>query len=455
MNSSNMQNSYISSDKISRPLNIGIAGLGTVGCGIVKLLEHNADLIKQRSHTNIYIHSVMVRNPQKARDIDLLKYNMVTHVEELLENPDINLIIEVIGGDGDPAYSLVKSALKAKKAVITANKALLAKHGLELAQIAENNDTPLLFEAAVAGGIPIVKLLREGLAGNRIKKILGIMNGTSNYILSTMEMTGASFATVLKEAQELGYAESDPLLDIGGGDAAHKLALLSSLAFGCVPDFDQITLMGIERINQDDIQIAAEFKYRIKLVAQAELLNDGRVLQMVVPTLVPYALPLAHVNGVMNGIYTYGDFVGPSFIEGRGAGAGPTASAILSDVMDLAHQIQNPDNGRVRPVFGIVARALSKGQTTGGFEWFGRYYMRLTVMDRPGVIAEIAPILRDHLVSIESLIQRGRSEDLPVNIIIITHATRGKNIAEVIFKLKQLPVILDTPMVMPILDTEG
>lgn len=471
MNSRSHQSSSTSLPPLPRTrIQIGLAGMGTVGGGVVKMLEKNAALIAQRSHADIRIHSVLVRDPLKARAGQISPAQFVKTPQELIENQEINLIIEAMGGHGDPAYSLVKDSLKAGKAVITANKALLAHHGLELARIAEANNVPLYYEASVAGGIPIIKLVREGLGGNRISKILGIMNGTSNYILSTMEQSGAGFAEVLQQAQDLGYAESDPTLDIGGGDAAHKLALLTALCFGCAPDCAQITCGGIEHVTPEDIAIAAEFKCRIKLVAQAERLHDGRILQMVVPTLVPYDLPLAHVGGVLNGIYLRGDFVGSSFIEGRGAGAGPTASAILSDILDYAmlrggaqQDVQQnhtsahaapPAFAPIRPVFGVGASRLTTGQTTGGLEWYGRHYIRLRVMDRPGVIADIAPILRDHLVSIESLIQRGQSEDDPVSIIILTHAVKGKNIADAVHKLAQIPAILQSPMVMPILDAD-
>lgn len=472
MNSRSHQSSSTSLHPLPRArIHIGLAGMGTVGSGVVKILEKNAALIAERSHADIRIHSVLVRDPLKAHAGQISPTQFVKTPQELVDNQEINLIIEAMGGHGDPAYSLVKDSLKAGKAVITANKALLAHHGLELAQIAEANNVPLYYEASVAGGIPIIKLVREGLGGNRISKILGIMNGTSNYILSTMEQSGAGFAEVLQQAQDLGYAESDPTLDIGGGDAAHKLALLTALCFGCAPDCAQITCGGIEHVTPEDIAIAAEFKCRIKLVAQAERLHDGRILQMVVPTLVPYDLPLAHVGGVLNGIYLRGDFVGTSFIEGRGAGAGPTASAILSDILDYAmlrggaQQVDVQQNNSsihaaapafapIRPVFGVSASQLKIGQTTGGLEWYGRYYIRLRVMDRPGVIADIAPILRDHLVSIESLIQRGQSEDDPVSIIILTHAVKGKNIADAAHKLTKLPAILQRPMVMPILDAD-
>ena len=311
-------------------------------------------------------------------------------------------------------------------------------------EIAERNNVSLCYEAAVAGGIPIIKMIREGLGANRISGLYGIMNGTCNYILTTMERTGEDFAKVLKDAQELGYAEADPTLDIGGGDSGHKLVLLSALAYGCLPDFKNLSVEGIDHLEAEDIEIAAEFGCRIKLIGQATKLEDGRVLQMVAPSLVPKTSPLAHVDGVLNGIFVQGDFVGSSFVEGRGAGEGPTASAIIADVMEIA-------KGHCAPVFGVPSGKLEKAPTATAQDWRGEFYVRLVVEDRPGVIADIAPILRDHTISIESLIQRGRSEKEPVNIVIMTHDAKGEDIRAACAGIADLPCVLGKPLLMPVL----
>jgi homoserine dehydrogenase len=429
-------------------LRVGLAGLGNVGAGTFKILEQNAKLIEQRTGTRIVVTAVCARNKTKDRGIDLSKVTWVETPESLIDLPDVDVIVEVMGGEGDPALSLVRGTLQKGKAVVTANKALLAYHGMELAELSAQNNAPLFYEAAVAGGIPIIKMLREGLAANRISGLYGIMNGTCNYILTTMEKTGRDFADVLNDAQNLGYAEADPTLDVGGGDSGHKLVLLSALSYGCQPDFQNLSVEGIDRLSADDIVIAGEFGARIKLIGQAVKLDDGRILQMVSPCLVPKTSPLAHVDDALNGILMHGDFVGPSFVEGRGAGEGPTASAIVADLMDLACL---RTCGAIRPVFGAEPHDLKAAPSASRDDWTGEFYMRLVVHDRPGVIAEISPVLRDHKISIESPIQRGRSEDQPVNIVITTHETTGASLRQASEKIELLPNVLAAPLVLPIL----
>ncbi|MDD3020403.1 MAG: homoserine dehydrogenase [Alphaproteobacteria bacterium] len=427
-----------------KTLRVGLAGLGTVGAGTFKILQANADLITRRTGVRIVVTVVNARNKGKDRGIDLSSVEWVDNPIDLASHPDVDVVVEAMGGENDPALSLVRMALQNGKPVVTANKALLAHHGVDLSRLSEKHNAPLMFEAAVAGGIPIIKMIREGLAANNISGLYGIMNGTCNYILTTMERTGESFSDVLEEAQKLGYAEADPTLDVGGGDSGHKLVLLGALAFGCRPDYQNLSVEGIDRLSAEDIIIAGEFGSRIKLIGQTVKLEDGRILQMVSPCLVPRTSPLAHVDGVLNGILSQGDFVGLSFVEGRGAGEGPTASAIVSDLMDLA-------NGVNGPVFGIPADQLQSSPSASRDDWTGEFYMRLVVQDRPGVIAEIAPILRDHQISIESLIQRGRSADQPVSIVIITHQTTGKNIRLACQEIADLPSVLDDPLTLPIL----
>jgi homoserine dehydrogenase len=418
-----------------KQIRIGIVGLGTVGASVFKILGSMAEF---------KITAVSARDKTKDRGLELAGVTWVDNPVDLAERDDVDVVIEVMGGDGDPAYSLIKQALQHKKSVVTANKALIAKHGLELATLAEANHVGLYFEAAVGGGIPIIKMLREGLVANKISAIYGILNGTCNYILTTMERTGQDFDSVLADAQKLGYAEADPSLDVDGGDTAHKLSILTTLGFGCAPDLKSISVVGIRAVMAEDIRSADELGYRIKLVGQAHQLADGQILNMVSPSLVPKSSPLAHVGGVLNAVLTEADLVGQSFVAGRGAGGNPTASAVIADVMDSARGV------KILP-FIQSATTLSTKPKSSLSNWQGEFYMRLVVHDEAGVIAEIAPILRDQNISIESLIQKGRSTETPVNIIIMTHATNGQNIIDAIQKISTLKCVLETPFVMPVL----
>lgn len=416
-------------------LRVGIAGLGTVGAEVFQILSRNP---------SFQITSVSARNKSKDRGLNLTNIAWADNPIDLAARHDVDVVVEVMGGDGDPAFSLVTSALKNKKSVVTANKALLAHHGVELAKLAEENNVPLLYEAAVAGGIPIIKMLREGLAANEINAIYGILNGTCNYILTTMERTGQNFDDVLSEAQKLGYAEADPSLDVDGGDTGHKLSILAALAFGSVPDFETLSVNGIRLITAEDIRIADELGYRIKLMGQAYRQRDGSILQMVAPSLVPQTSPMANVGGVLNGILTEGNHVGQSFVAGRGAGSGPTASAVVADLMDLSRNVN------ILP-FGKPVADLSHTAKSGFEDWEGAFYLHLVVNDRPGVIADISPILRDAHISIESLIQRGHSTEQPVSIMIMTHDATGKNILDAMASIEKLDCVVAKPLVMPVL----
>lgn len=416
-------------------IRVGIAGLGTVGSSVFNILAR---------HPEYRVTAVSARDKSKKRGLDMDGVVWVDNPLDLAHRADVDIVVEVMGGEGDPAYTLVKTALAHKKPVITANKALLAHHGVGLAKIAEENTTGLFFEAAVAGGIPIIKMLREGLSANKISALYGVLNGTCNYILTTMEQTGAAFEDVLADAQKLGYAEADPSLDVDGGDTGHKLSILSALAFGCVPDFSNLDIVGIRQVSAEDIQIADELGFKIKLVGQAHKKSDGSILQMVAPCFVPKTSPLAHVGGVLNGILTEGHLVGQSFVSGRGAGADPTASAVMADILDHAR------GSKIAPFAKPVA-TLTQDTKFGFAAWEGAFYMRLVVKDEAGVIAEIAPILRDAGISMESLIQRGRSSEQPVSVMVMTHTTKGANIRAAAEKLSALGCVMRPPLLMPVL----
>lgn len=421
-------------------LKVAIAGLGTVGAGVIKLLSDNKTEITKRAGREIEVVAVSARNKNKDRGIDTSKLSW--HDDPMaLAGVNADVVVELMGGEGDPAYGLVKKSLESGKAVVTANKALLAHHGVELAGISEAKNAPLLFEAAVAGGIPIIKMLREGLAANKLGKLYGILNGTCNYILTTMEATGRDFGDVLKEAQEKGYAEAEPSLDVDGGDTAHKLCLLAALAFGIKPDLNALSISGIRPIMAQDIQSADELGYRIKLLGQADIASDGRLVQTVEPCLIPKDASLANVHGVLNAVYTEGNHVGSSFIEGRGAGAGPTASAVVADLIDLAR-------GKTIPAFGVPVSELKNLNAMNPEEKTGEYYIRLIVLDQPGVIADVAAILRDYQISIESLIQRGRDPGQPVTVVLTTHEARRKNLNEAASIIAGLKSVSAPPLIL-------
>ena len=400
-------------------MRIGIAGLGTVGGGVLRLLRANADLLTARTGRALIPAAVSVRDPARSRGLDLDGVRIAPDAAALAEDPEIDLVCEAIGGADGAALDLARRTLRRGKPVVTANKAMLALHGAELAQLAEANRTTVMFEAAVAGGIPIVKSLREGLAGNRITRVAGILNGTCNYILTAMRETRRDFSEVLAEAQAFGYAEADASADIDGIDAAHKLALLAALAFGGRPRFDAIHVEGIRSLAALDIAFAGELGYRIKLLGVARMTTSG-LEQRLHPCMIPIAAPIAQVEGVFNGVVVEGDAVGTCMFEGRGAGAGPTASAIVADIVDIARRTDREPHP---PVFGVPAAALADHPIAPMAAHTGSYYARLVVIDRPGVLAEIATALRDQRVSIESLIQRGRNPEQPVSIVLTSHET--------------------------------
>jgi len=399
---------------VTTPLRIAIAGLGTVGGAVVKALHRRGDELSRRAGRSLEIVAVSARERGKARSGDISGFAWEPDAIALAKTK-ADVVVELIGGEDGVARATVEAALQAGKHVVTANKALLARHGARLALLAEDKSLALKFEAAIAGGIPIVKALRESLIAHGVVAVRGILNGTCNFILTNMEATGRPFAEVLRDAQSLGYAEADPSLDVGGGDTAHKLALLSSLAFGTKPDLDHMTVEGIERITPDDIRFAREFGFRIKLLGIARRVGEG-IDQRVQPAMVRASTPLADVDGAFNAVLADAGEAGPYFFEGRGAGAAPTASAVVADIVDIAR-------GAVGPAFGVPARDLKTLEPAQAGEASSAFYLRFEVLDLPGVLAEIAGHLAQARVSIESMIQRGRAHGEPVSIVMITHDT--------------------------------
>jgi len=424
------------------PLRIGLAGLGTVGGGVVRLLDLHGARLAERCGRAIVVAGVSARDRAKAAGLPLGGAQWHDDCIDLARRPDIDVVVELIGGSDGPARALVQTALANGKHVVTANKALLAHHGVELARLADENNVALNFEASVAGGIPIVKALREGLAGNRLSRIYGILNGTSNFILTAMSKTGRAFGDVLAEAQALGYAEADPSFDIDGVDAAHKLSLLASLAFGTEVDFGAVHVEGIRHVAAADIAYARELGYRIKLLGLARVTPHG-VEARVHPCLVPVDAAIAHVDGVYNAVVAEGDFVDQQMFLGRGAGAGPTASAVVADLIDIAHGL------RLSP-FGVPTAALARLPASPMAQRMGCYYLRLQVVDRPGVIADIAAILRDESVSIESLLQRGRAPGEGVPVAIVTHEAEEAALSRTLQRIAHIDAVLEAPVLIRI-----
>jgi homoserine dehydrogenase len=423
-------------------MRVGVAGLGTVGAGVLRLLRDNAGLVVARAGRAVEVTAVSARNRAADRGVDLSGVAWHADAVALAHDPDVDVVVELIGGSEGPARALAEAALAAGKPLVTANKALLAVHGAELAAAAEAAGVALGYEAAVAGGIPIIKALREGLAGNRISRVAGILNGTCNYILTVMREEKRDFHDVLADAQALGYAEADPSFDIDGIDAAHKLAILAALAFGRPVDFAAVHVEGIRRVSALDISFAEELGYRIKLLGIARETGAG-VEVRVHPAMVPKTALLASVDGVYNAVLAEGDFAGTMFLQGRGAGAGPTASAVVADLIDIAR-------GSNIPVWGAVSDALSASASVPISGHAGAYFLRLMVVDQPGVLADVTAILRDHGVSLESMLQHGRKPDEAVPIVLVTHETTEAAIAGAIARIAELTAVLESPALIRI-----
>jgi homoserine dehydrogenase len=421
-------------------LRIALAGLGTVGGGVAKAIIERKSELAERAGREIELVAVSARDRKKKRAVDLSGIRWSQDASSLAKT-DADVVVELIGGEDGPARAIVEAALKAGKHVVTGNKALLALHGAELARLAEEKGVALKFEAAVAGGIPIVKALRESLITYGVDAIRGILNGTCNYILTQMEATGRPFAEVLKDAQRLGYAEADPELDVGGGDTAHKLALLSSLAFGTAPDTRNMTVEGIAHITPDDIRFAREFGFRIKLLGIARRTQQG-IDQRVQPSMVRAGKPLADVDGPFNAVMADAGEAGHFFFEGRGAGEAPTTSAVIADLVDIAR-------GNVGPAFGRPAHALAKLVPAEAGLASTAFYLRFEVLDVPGVLAEIAGHLAECRVSIESMIQRGRSPGEPVSIVMITHDTQQASVEHALKVIARSDKVKARPCMIP------
>ena len=415
------------------PLRLGIAGLGTVGSAVVRQLQEQHALITQQAGRPIQIIAISAREPAKARGFDPGKMAWVTDPRQLAVMPEIDAVVELIGGMDGIAKELAEATLRNKKFLVTANKALIARHGMALAHLAEANQTQINFEASVAGGIPIIKTLREAVAGQPVRAVYGILNGTCNYVLSQMQDFGLEFATALQAAQRAGYAEADPTMDIDGQDTAHKLTILSALAFHHAPDLDSIPVSGISQLSPLDLKFAAELKSCIKLLGVARMTQHG-LHHAVAPCLIPLTSPLAAINNVLNAVMLE-TANGTIMLSGRGAGGAPTAGAVVADLIDLAR------GHRIPPfIRNPLPMPLSQpDQVTS------RWYLRLQVADQPGVVAEIGAILRDAAISIESLLQHGRSAVSSVPVVIVTHEASEAAIQAAIKKITTLSCVQQPP----------
>ena len=434
------------------PLKIGLAGLGTVGTGVIRLIAENSALIARRAGRAIEIVAVTARDRSRDRGVDLSGYRWVDDMGELATADDVDVVVELVGGSDGPALTLARETLSNGRALVTANKAMIAHHGAELAALAEGKNAALKFEAAVAGGIPVIQGLRDGAAANRIDRVYGILNGTCNFILSTMEREDLDFADVLADAQAKGFAEADPSFDIDGIDAAHKLSILASLSFGSQIDFAGVEARGIRKILAADIAQAKVLGYRIRLIGLAEIdgengpLNSGgaQIFQRVQPCLVPLDHPLAHVIGATNAVVAEGNFSGRLLFQGAGAGDKPTASAVVADLVDIARN----DTG---PAFSIPSSELDRLTRAASAHRIGKTYLRMVVADRVGVLAEITAAMRDAGLSIESLIQKETGGDGSALIAMVTHEGPEQAINDTIAALSGSDSLIGEPMVMHIL----
>lgn len=425
---------------MTKPLRLGIAGLGTVGVGVIKIIQEKLSTLEARTGKKIIISAVTARSKTKQRGINLTPYQWEKDPVSLAKRDDVDIFIELIGGHEGVAKEAVEVAIRQGKDVVTANKALLAHHGHQLALKAEENGSILRFEAAVAGGIPVIKSLTEGLAGNSINRIMGVMNGTCNYILTRMESSGLSYEEVFSEAFKLGYLEADPNLDIGGIDAAHKLSILSSIAFGTEVNFNGVELDGIDKITINDIHQAADMGFRIKLLGVSQMTSSG-LEQRMSPCLVPAASPLGQLEGGTNMIVIDGDQVGQIVLRGAGAGEGPTASAVISDVADIARGIRLATFGQ--PAKTLTKVLSSKSQTPAP------YYLRMLLHDEPGALAKITKILSEFNVSIDRMRQYGHSdENAPV--LIVTHEIKHEDLMQAIQEMPDTKVLKAQPVAIRI-----
>lgn len=421
-------------------LKIGVAGLGTVGISVLKILEDNKATIQNRAGSAIEVVGVTARNKNAKRPMDISAYTWFDDAQDMVAHCDV--LVELIGGSDGIAYKLVKEALSKGVSVVTANKAMIAHHGLELATLAEENNCNLMFEAAVAGAVPIVNAIRHSFTSDKITGVHGILNGTSNYILTQMRETGRDFADVLKDAQDKGYAEADPTFDIEGVDAGHKVAILAALAFGTQPDFSGVHMTGISSLTEEDFHFAGELGFKIKLLGSAEM-HDDRVLQIVEPCFIPDGSPFAAIEDAYNAVYCECEYAETPLMSGLGAGGDATASSVIGDIVALAR-------GESAPVFGVPVSNLKKVGSFDPREVESRYYIRFNVKDKVGVMADISAILRDHGISIETMIQLGRSPEQNVNVVMVTHDALREDVNTASDLISRLDVIFGEPCIIRI-----
>ncbi|MAS95573.1 MAG: homoserine dehydrogenase [Verrucomicrobiales bacterium] len=423
------------------PLQIGLAGFGNVGAGVYKNIEKNRHLLRERTGRDLIISRIAVRDPQKARAFALPSDIVTTDLDELVSDPDIDMIVELIGGTSR-AFELVKKALESGKSVVTGNKALLAEHGKELFAIAEKAGKPIYYEAAVAGGIPIIKTVQESLVGNHIQSVVGIINGTCNYILTRMTEAGLDYEEALKEAKDLGYAEADPTLDINGWDAAHKAIILASLSYGCWMPCDEIYVEGIENIKREDIAFAEALGYTVKLLGVIQLHEESGAIEVrVQPSLIANDHILSSVKGVFNAIMVHGDIVGETLFYGSGAGQDPTSSSVIADIADAASRIDAP-NGTGFVTHGLYGKSLPVEESVS------KYYLRIEVDDKPGVLAKIATILGEREIGILSVIQPEDDDEEHASIVLTLHYAKYGAVCEALGKISELNCVRNTPVLL-------
>ena len=426
--------------KSAAPLRVGIAGLGVVGGEVARQISHHGDTLAAVAGRDFRITVVSARSRDADRGFDMAGIDWVDNAAEIAERDDVDIVVEMIGGEEGVALDLVTRALETGKHVITANKAMLAHHGTRLAGLAEANNVGLMFEAAIAGGIPAVKSLREGLAGNRVSRVSGILNGTCNYILTRMEATGQGYNALFDEANKLGYLEADPNLDVGGIDAGHKLSLLSSIAFGTQVDFDGVELEGIQRITLEDIRAAADMGYRVKLLGVAQMTERG-LEQRMSPCLVPADSPLGQLEGGTNMVVIEGDSVGQIVLRGAGAGEGPTASAVMGDICDVARGFRYPVFGQPASTLAQAPRAQSATPAP--------YYLRMSLRDKPGALAKVASVLGEAGVSIHRMRQYDHVDDI-APVLLVTHETTRADLDTALEGIANTDAVTGAPVALRI-----
>ncbi len=430
-----------------REVGVGIVGIGTVGGGVVQVLQENGDEIERRLGFRVRLVAVADKDIETDRGVPIERSLLTTDVGRVLDAPDVDIVVELIGGY-EPAKTFLLRAIANGKHVVTANKALLAVHGDEVFAAARDTGVDVGFEASVGGGIPILRAVREGMAANRIRSILGILNGTTNYILTEMKEKGEAFERVLKEAQKLGYAEADPTFDVEGVDAAHKLCILGTMAFGCRIPFEAVYTEGIRHITPQDIEYAGDFGYDIKLLAVAKY--DGkRVDARVHPTMIPSDHLLADVRGVYNAVFVDADFLGPTLYYGQGAGRRATASAVVGDIIELARNVKSGVGGRVPPR-AFQEGAMGAARLKPIEDIVCQYYLRFTALDKPGVLSKISGVLGEYGISLESVVQKGRDAGQAVPLVFMTHEAREADVRHALGEIDTLGVTLGSPALVRI-----